>query len=495
MPISRGSRLRLALPAPRSSAAVAPLALATAAAAAAAVQLTGVTAGTAGVPSPLHVSAGSTTATTTAAGTTFLSDRGFVGGSSYQATSSTAIAGTVDDPLYRKYRSGMSAYRFAVPTAASYRVDLHLVELQSGGSGKRVFDVAAEGRTVVSSLDIYKQYGRYTAAVRSFTVPVNDGMVDLSFRSRSTLPPAVAAISIVPSSPAISPTPAPIPAASSTAPAPLVDSPTLSPSPALPASQFPTVSSTGPRLSLSSLTPSAGVTSSYDGQVIEGKNITGNVRIQHDNVVLRDSRVNFTATHGLTVVKKANGSCPVGTRFEYVDVDGRLAAEDAIPVYSPGCGWTLDHAYVHNVGRTSRLTNDNTVSNSYVHSNRTGGSGAHRGAVGTNGGRNNRIINNVLLCEGTGCSAAIPMYGDFAPVDGMLVQHNLLATTGSYCAYGGSLSAKPYPNGSKVRFLDNHFSTRFSTRCGRYGHISGFADGVRGNEWRGNVWHETGESA
>ena len=25
------------------------------------------------------------------------------------------------------------------------------------------------------------------------------------------------------------------------------------------------------------------------------------------------------------------------------------------------------------------------------------------------------------------------MYGDFAPINGMLVQHNLMATTGGYC--------------------------------------------------------------
>ena len=84
------------------------------------------------------------------------------------------------------------------------------------------------------------------------------------------------------------------------------------------------------------------------------------------------------------------------------------------------------------------------------------------------------------------------MYGDFAPVDGLLVQGNLLATTGSYCAYGGSLPSKPYPDGSNIRFIDNHFSTRYNDTCGRYGPIAHFDEGARGNEWTGNVWHETG---
>ena len=481
----------------------------------ASVQLTGLAQGSeAAVPSPMGVDAGSTSGYTTSAGVAFLSDRGFTGGSVYTAASSTAIAGTADDALYRSVRNGMSAYRVAVPDAATYRIDLHMAELQTGGRGKRVFDVTAEGKAVIQDLDLYGDHGRAVAVVRSFDVAVSDGQLDLSFSSASSLPASIAAIRVVRAGsptvtqPTVSPT-APTPTvaptqapttpptvAPTTAPptvAPTTAPPTVAPTlPPVSSSEFPTIASTGSRVPVSSMTRSGGITSSYDGQVIENRDITGNVRILHDNVTVRDSRISFTSTYGLYVGKKSNGSCPTGTLYEYVEVDGRLAAENDIPVYSPGCGWTLDHAYVHQVGRTSRMTNDATVSNSYIHSSRTGDSGAHRGAVGTSGGRNNRIINNVLLCEGTGCSAAIPMYGDFAPVDGMLVQHNLMATTGSYCAYGGSVSSKPYPNGSNVKFIDNHFSTRFMPKCGRYGPLSSFDNGVRGNERRGNVWHETG---
>jgi hypothetical protein len=256
---------------------------------------------------------------------------------------------------------------------------------------------------------------------------------------------------------------------------------------------FPTLESTGPRVGYDAMTPSGTIETTRDGQVIDRMDVTGVIQVRHDNVVVRDSRISFTSTYGLNVQKKADGTCPTGARFEYVEVDGRLAAENDIPVYSPGCEWTLDHAHVHNIGRAVKVVNDNTVSNSYIVSSRTGDSGAHRGAVGNNGGRNNKVVNNVLFCEGTGCSAAIPMYGDFAPVDGMLVQHNLIATTGSYCTYGGSLDGKNYPDGSNIKFIDNHYSTKYFAKCGRYGHLSGFEGGVRGNEFRGNVWHETGQ--
>jgi len=257
-----------------------------------------------------------------------------------------------------------------------------------------------------------------------------------------------------------------------------------------PAEEFPTPQTTGPRTT--ELADSGGITSTAANQIIERKNVTGRVTIKHDNVTVRDVKVNGTGTYMITVAKKADGTCPANARFEYIEIDGALAAENDIPVYAT-CGFVLDRAYIHNVGRSSRLTNNTTVQNSYVFSNRTGDSGAHRGGVGINGGSNNVIRNNVLRCQGTGCSAAIPNYGDFAPIENLVIEHNLLATTGSYCMYGGSLPSKPYPDGSNIKIINNRFSREFGPNCGQFGTLSGWEGGVRGNESSGNVWHETGE--
>ena len=254
---------------------------------------------------------------------------------------------------------------------------------------------------------------------------------------------------------------------------------------------FPTPETTGPRHS--NLTASGSITTTANGQVIEDKVITGRLTIRHSNVVVRDVIIKGTTTYML-YVDDLNGVKPSNVRVEYVEIDGALAAENDIPIYLVGsAGTVIDHAHVHNVGRSSRLANDGTIQNSYIFSNRTGDSGAHRGAVGINGGDNNVIFNNVLRCEGTGCSAAIPNYGDFSPVTNLRIEHNLLATTGSYCAYGGSLDSKPYPDGSNIDFVNNHFSREFFPTCGRYGPIAGYEEGVRGNDWTGNVWHESGE--
>ena len=267
--------------------------------------------------------------------------------------------------------------------------------------------------------------------------------------------------------------------------------PTPTPTPVV-AGDFPTPETTGPRVAPTRTT--GDLSSTADGQVISQVTVNGRLTVRHDNVTVQDVLVNGDGTYMVQVLEKADGTCPTNVRIEYTEIDGAAAAEEDIPLYSPDCGYVFDHGHVHNVGRASRLVDNTTFSNSYIFSNRTGDSGAHRGAAGTNGGSNNQLINNVLMCEGRGCSAAIPMYGDFAPVDGLLVQHNLLATTGGVCAYGGSLSSKPYPDGSNIRFIDNHFSTRYYDTCGSSAPVAYFDNGVRGNEWSGNVWHESGRA-
>ncbi|MPV48512.1 hypothetical protein GCG21_00495 [Pseudactinotalea sp. HY160] len=252
----------------------------------------------------------------------------------------------------------------------------------------------------------------------------------------------------------------------------------------------PSVSTTGPR---SDPARSTGpVATDRAGQTIEGTTITGRLTISHDDVTVRDVTVRGTGTYMIYVQEKSGGGCPENVRLEYVEVDGSGAPADSIPIYSPECGFTLDHGLVHHVGRGIRIANDVVVENSYIFLTRTW-EGAHRSGVSTHGGEHIVLRNNVIICENVGCSAAITMYGDHAPVDGVLVEHNVIASTGSYCAYGGSVESKSFPDGADVRFIDNRFSTRYFPTCGRYGPVAGFAAGSRGNEWRGNVWQETGE--
>ena len=134
-----------------------------------------------------------------AQGNLYGADRAFAtGGFGYAGASSTKstavdIAGTTRDPLYQSYRTGMTAYRFSVPNG-TYQVDLSFAELQVGKTGGRVFNVAMEGGTVLSNLDVYALAGKNAALDRTVFVEVTDGVLDITFLAQRGDKPIVNAI-------------------------------------------------------------------------------------------------------------------------------------------------------------------------------------------------------------------------------------------------------------------------------------------------------------
>jgi hypothetical protein len=114
-------------------------------------------------------------------GAQWSADTGFVGGTASITTA--GIAGTDNDPLYRSERAAMTAYNFAVPNG-TYHVKLKFAEIDFTAAGKRIFDVAAEGRPVVSGLDIFAAVGANHAYVREFDTTVSDGTINLGFHAR-----------------------------------------------------------------------------------------------------------------------------------------------------------------------------------------------------------------------------------------------------------------------------------------------------------------------
>lgn len=273
---------------------------------------------------------------------------------------------------------------------------------------------------------------------------------------------------------------------------------------------FPTPETTGARLErCPTMQQHDGqLTTSAAGQVIECVEVFGNLRVQHDNVTVRDVIVHGTAPY-MIYVRNLGGNtanrCPTDVVVEHVEVDASAAEADDIPVYGR-CGATFDHLYVHGGGAAIRLVSNSTVTNSYYYGNRRLGD-QHRTALSMHGGADNRVIGNTLICGAPpgvagsgGCSAALSIYGDFGVPDGFLVERNLLATSGVYCMYGGSghPTSNQYPEGYDVHIVRNHFSTMLNRNCGSTGPLTAWdvydstGEFVRGNFRCGNVWHETG---
>ena len=117
---------------------------------------------------------------TSLSGKNFTADQYFAGGSA--SSTGSSIANTSDDPLYQdmRFRKEM-AYEIPVPQNGQYNVTLHWAEKWSGAFtvGKRVFDVYMENQLVESNLDVFAQAGALTALVKTFTVSVSDGTLNI----------------------------------------------------------------------------------------------------------------------------------------------------------------------------------------------------------------------------------------------------------------------------------------------------------------------------
>ena len=153
-------------------------------------------------PVALRVNAGGSSYTTTM-GIVFSADKpyvsgdfGYVGGNVFSILNS--IAGTEDDALYKYYREGSPlSYLFDVSNGM-YEVTCRFMEPYLRRSGRRLFDVKAEGLVVVDNLDLYVAAGdRRTAFDTTLTVEVTDSQLNLDFVPSSGRPPLICAIEVL----------------------------------------------------------------------------------------------------------------------------------------------------------------------------------------------------------------------------------------------------------------------------------------------------------
>ena len=94
----------------------------------------------------------------------------------------SAIANTNDGALYQAERFG--DFTYAIPVInGDYTLTLHFAEIYWDAPGQRVFDVFVEGTERISNLDIYAFAGKDTAYEITLPVKVNDGVLNLEFRT------------------------------------------------------------------------------------------------------------------------------------------------------------------------------------------------------------------------------------------------------------------------------------------------------------------------
>ncbi len=145
------------------------------------------------VTSPeVAINVGSNADFTDATGRVWLADQiyapgswGVVGDKSkfiYSSPPDRNVLGTLDDPLFQTMQEGLEGYKIDVP-AGNYEVELLFAEMRNSEAGKRVFDVALNGKAILTELDLFKEVGRARMFLRKGSLSTSGGIrVDLTAR-------------------------------------------------------------------------------------------------------------------------------------------------------------------------------------------------------------------------------------------------------------------------------------------------------------------------
>ena len=120
-------------------------------------------------------------------GTTFTNDI-FFSDSKTTSFDSREIAGTDADALFLTERITNDegepfGYSIPVPANGIYALRLHFAETAFLEAGRRQFDVAVEGATVLENYDIFDRAGAGNTAITEtiLNIAVNDGVLDITF--------------------------------------------------------------------------------------------------------------------------------------------------------------------------------------------------------------------------------------------------------------------------------------------------------------------------
>jgi beta-galactosidase len=89
--------------------------------------------------------------------------------------------------LYDSVREGEFSYRIPVPDGR-YRITVRFVEPSASATGERVFDVDANGKSVLKGFDVFAAAGgKLKGVARTFEAATKDGTLLIAFRpSRGT---------------------------------------------------------------------------------------------------------------------------------------------------------------------------------------------------------------------------------------------------------------------------------------------------------------------
>lgn len=288
---------------------------------------------TGGVVLPIRVNAGGGDYTDLA-GNVWLADTGHNTGEVF--TSTTAIDNTNDDSLFQSERWDPAdatelEYAFSVPNG-NYGVNLYFTDrFQTAGS--RVFDIEIENQLVRAGFDIVSEVGTNVAMMKSYSVSVTDGQLNVGLL-HGIENPKISALEIfeAASSPTSTPVPAPTPDTAPAPPAPAPAPPAPAPIPPPEPTPVPTPEPTPTPTPAPPLEPVAGLaptfTTSYIGTDAIFRNPERGFHVGTNLLTVRNFKKNEDLDQSIAfnkVLLDAYRNGPLPASF-LNDLEGGLAA-------------------------------------------------------------------------------------------------------------------------------------------------------------------------
>lgn len=219
--------------------------------------------------------------------------------------------------------------------------------------------------------------------------------------------------------------------------------PPVDPPPPPPTTGWPSASNTGVPTG-TALTNSGAITTSANNQIIEGKNISGTLNINHNGVVVKKCKITASS---FSVVRVKDG-LSVPPIIEDCEVDAKAAdGSNAINGYG-----TFRRLNIHNCENCFNIAGDGClIEDCYLWGLKANNSDPHYDNIQIDGGTKNHIIRHNTIINDYGQTAAVMIDNWFGPISNVLVDNNLLKG-GGYTVYsdgqfsGGSITGVKFTN-------------------------------------------------
>lgn len=254
----------------------------------------------------------------------------------------------------------------------------------------------------------------------------------------------------------------------------VVEPPPPPPPPPPPTGTWPNAATTGVRSGVVLAPPRGDMTTTQNGQVISGLQINGRLTIAHNDVTVRDCKID--ATGDFYGIYSGYDNSITGLTVEYCDITG--------PQYGIGGAGTFRFNNISKVENSIIFWGPSLFEENYVHGLFYNTADPHYDGVQMDGGSGvkNIIIRHNNIVNPHGQTSAIMIDNYFGPIDNVLVENNRLIG-GAYTIFtDGRFNSNILSN---IRFVNNRLGK------GQWGYIAQWGD-VRNGVWTGNVDDVTG---